>query len=602
MLIFKEVFVNTISSYIAPAISRFGKLLACAAVFSVASLAHAAAPTASSDSVNTSYQVSFASSPSYVRIFLDTDKSAATGYSVGGAGASYMLENGSLYRYTGSGGASWGWTYVKAVTFTKTATTATVTVARADIGSPKALNFVAQTESPVVNSALMSQTLSTTTAVKAAAATTASASVSYSPSSALIANPERGFYGAGGHCEKSAFSQSVLQGYRTNDANTLVICVFYLSSFKTAPINATTLNFFQKQMDTVRAAGLKVLVRFAYTESTAGDDASLSWVKTHLDQLAPYFAANSDVMFVTQQGLIGAWGEGAFSNNFGTGSNLTAQNVADRTAVLTKLLQVVPANRMVQVRTPLMKTRALGSTALSAAEAFSGSNRARVGHHNDCFLHGATDSGTYLNTAVDYPYLAADSTYLPVGGETCGLSAPRTDCPTALSEMAKFHWSYLNLNFDLDVVNGWRSQGCFNQIKQSLGYRFVLQSGSYSTSGKPGATINVSFTLKNVGWAAPFNARNVQFVLRNTATGALVRLPISTDPRLWLGGNTISVSQALTLPASMASGTYAAFLSLPDSAASLAARPEYAIQFANTNMWEAATGLNNLNHTMAVAP
>ena len=31
-------------------------------------------------------------------------------------------------------------------------------------------------------------------------------------------------------------------------------------------------------------------------------------------------------------------------------------------------------------------------------------------------------------------------------------------------------------------------------------------------------------------------------------------------------------------------------------------RPEYAIQLANNNVWEANTGFNNLNHTVSVAP
>jgi hypothetical protein len=42
-------------------------------------------------------------------------------------------------------------------------------------------------------------------------------------------------------------------------------------------------------------------------------------------------------------------------------------------------------------------------------------------------------------------------------------------------------------------------------------------------------------------------------------------------------------------------------LNLPDSAAALRSRPEYAIQLANNNTWEAAIGFNNLNHAVSVA-
>ena len=52
----------------------------------------------------------------------------------------------------------------------------------------------------------------------------------------------------------------------------------------------------------------------------------------------------------------------------------------------------------------------------------------------------------------------------------------------------------------------------------------------------------------------------------------------------------------------MPRGTYALLLNLPDPQASLRNRPEYSIQMANTTTWEAATGFNNLNHSVGIAP
>jgi len=281
------------------------------------------APIATSDATNISYTVSFTDTPTYVRIFLDTDRSATTGYSHGGVGADYLIENGSLFRYSGAGGSNWSWTRVKAVNRTQNPGNVTLTIARADIGSPAALNFVAESDPPLVTSGVMSQILN------------------YNVSTADIANPERGFYNEGGHCEATPFDEALLRSHRVNGANTLVICVFYLAQFKTSPINIATLNFFQSQMNTVRAAGLKVVVRFAYTD-TDNVDASLAQIMAHMDQLAPYFAQNSDVMFVMQEGWIGQWGEGAFSLNFGNSNSLSQKNIDDRTAVINKLLQVLP--------------------------------------------------------------------------------------------------------------------------------------------------------------------------------------------------------------------------------------------------------------------
>lgn len=425
--------------------------------------------------------------------------------------------------------------------------------------------------------------------------------VDYLVSTAQITNPERGFYHEQGQCDSGAYNLAKLKGYRTNEQGTLVLCVFYLSNFKNAPISRSVLDFWQSQMDTVRAAGLKAVVRFAYTTNTVGDDAPVSRVLSHLDQLAPYFSKSSDVIETVQAGFVGAWGEWGYSQNFGT-NNLTAQNMVDRKAVADKLLQVVPVKNMLQLRTPAIKIALYGSAALTDSEAFNGTGKARYGHHNDCFLASATDMGTYSNTSVDYPYLAAESKYLPVGGETCQLSAPRSDCPTALAEMAQFHWTYLNIGYNTSVLNSWKAQGCFEQVKRKLGYRFALQTGTYPNSAQPGGPFALSVTVQNQGWSAPFNPRNVELVLRNTTSGAMYRFNLNADPRRWLSGQIVTVNQTLVLPTFMAAGNYAAFLNFPDPAVTLATRPEYSIQLANVNLWEASTGFNSLTHVVSVVP
>jgi hypothetical protein len=50
----------------------------------------------------------------------------------------------------------------------------------------------------------------------------------------------------------------------------------------------------------------------------------------------------------------------------------------------------------------------------------------------------------------------------------------------------------------------------------------------------------------------------------------------------------------------MPAGNYDLFLFLPDAAESLSQKSEYAIRFANENVWEEATGYNNLNAAVKV--
>ena len=77
---------------------------------------------------------------------------------------------------------------------------------------------------------------------------------------------------------------------------------------------------------------------------------------------------------------------------------------------------------------------------------------ARTGHHNDCFLASSTDYGTYLDKTIEYPYLIIDTRYTAMGGETCNYNPPRSNCPTALEELKMFSWTYLNSEYEPNVL------------------------------------------------------------------------------------------------------------------------------------------------------
>jgi hypothetical protein len=421
----------------------------------------------------------------------------------------------------------------------------------------------------------------------------AAATVTYPQTTANFPNPERGLYHHTGDCDKDDFSVATLENYRTTQAITLVMCVFYLAEYKNSPIGQPALTQLQQQFDAVRAAGLKMILRFAYTTSTDGADASKDRVLAHLDQLAPYLQANSDVIDVMQAGFIGAWGEGYYTQNFGNAGNITPTDWANRKAVTDKLLGVLPATRMVQLRTPKFKRTMYGADPLPPSQAHNGTARARLGHHNDCFLASPDDFGTYENPAVEYPYLEADTAYVAMGGETCAVNPPRSSCPTALDELSRFHWSYLNTDYNQNVLAGWGS--CLPEITRRLGYRFALQTGTYPASASPGGALPISITIRNDGFATPTNPRGVALILRNTTTGTYYWFTLNADPRTWTG--TTTLTQTVTLPADMPAGSYALLLTLPDPQLP---SPAYAVHFANENVWEPSTGWNNLLHTVTV--
>jgi hypothetical protein len=433
----------------------------------------------------------------------------------------------------------------------------------------------------------------------AQSASAADTTVTYAQTSETFANPERGLYHHTGDCDKQDFDVAVLRNYRTQQGISLVMCVFYLAEFKTSPISQTALDRLQRQFATVRAAGVKMILRFAYTTSTDGADAPKDRVLSHLDQLAPALSGNSDVIYLMQAGFIGAWGEWYYTQNFGNAGVVSATDWANRKAVTDKILSVLPATRMVQLRTPKFKRTMYTTNPLPPGDAYNGTAIARLGHHNDCFLASPDDFGTYENPAVEYPYLAAETTYVAMGGETCAPNPPRSSCPTATSELSRFHWSYLNTDYHQGVLTSWRDEGCLPDVTRRLGYRFALQTGTYPSTAIRGGQLRASITLTNNGWAAPVNPRGAALILRNTANGTYYWFTLNTDPRTWLPGTTTTLNPAITLPANVPSGSYALLLVLPDQ--QLTSRPDYSIRLANANVWEANTGYNDLRHVVTVS-
>ncbi len=468
--------------------------------------------------------------------------------------------------------------------------------------------------------------------------------INYTESTADFPNPERGFYRySSTHSDSYApLNAATLAGYRSLHTpfsagydiySTLVYRVFYLDDFTSSAISSSYLSSVQADFDAARTAGVKLIVRFAYTDNVDGStcaswicppygDASKSWVLQHINQIKPYLVSNKDVIALVQFGFIGTWGEGYYTDYFGDASQspyiLTATNWDDRTEVLNAYLDAVPTDRMIQVRYPQAKQKAIygnaaptTSAAVSSAQAYDETNISRIGHHNDCYLASYTDFGTYNNygppssfadTTNLKPYVTDDSRYVVVGGETCSEYAPFDNCATdggyADTEMRRLHYSYLNSQYNNAVNNGWVGS-CLDDVKKNLGYRLVLENGTYTNEAQPGQTISIDFNIKNVGYAAPYNPRGIEIILRNTATAALYFAELNTDPRFWLTGSH-NVNEALCLPVDIPTGNYDLLLNLPDVDYRLYARPEYSIQLANNGIWEPATGYNSLGHTLTI--
>jgi hypothetical protein len=426
-------------------------------------------------------------------------------------------------------------------------------------------------------------------------------SVKFTGSSVDIPNPERGFYTwASGdlfNTAESDFSGPSQNGYR------LLFGYTRLDNYKQSAIPQSAFDGLTRSFTWARKHGVKLVPRFTYnfpaneTEYRNAQDASLAQVQAHINQLKPLLAANEDVIAFFQAGFIGAWGEWHTSSN-----NLTSDT--SKLAVRDALLAAVPASRMVQVRYPYDLLKWFTNPA-NESQAFSGSAAARTGLHNDCFLASSTDVGTFETTNANDParvYLRASGQTTPFGGETCnpaaeGGAVPRDNCADILREGKEYALTYLNADYYTAFHDKWKAQGCYAEVARSMGYRFELVSASHPQAVARGAAIAMRLEVNNTGWARLYNARPLQVVLRNKASGARVVLTASnTDARRWLPGQT-SIAQISTevIPSTAAPGTYEVLLALPDGANALRVDARYSIRFANSDdaaknqAWEAAS-------------
>lgn len=420
-------------------------------------------------------------------------------------------------------------------------------------------------------------------------------------------NPERGFYR---HTETpsgtySPLNTADLRAFREQGIS-LILRLFYLNDFSDKPIPQNYLSSMQEDFNAMRAGGIKAIVRFAYTKKSTAPygDATPEWALKHIAQLKPVLHANRDVIAVVQAGFIGAWGEWYYTDHFSeTLGNPTAADWANRRALVNALLDATPLGRTVQLRTPAIKFSIIESTvALSEAEAFTGTSRARLGHHNDCFLASSNDVGTYTsNMAAEKAFLEQETQFLPIGGETCGVSVPYSECPNALEQMKRFHWSYLNRDYHGSVIGSWEDENCLQDVYKSLGYRLRLTKAKLQQSARAGSEVQFSFELVNDGWANPYNERKVEVVVRRASTGKVLTLPIDTDPRKWALNDTIKISASGGLPSNTTDGSYEVFLNLPDPEITLRNNPDYSIRLANNGTWEVQTGFNKLEHSLIVS-
>jgi hypothetical protein len=423
---------------------------------------------------------------------------------------------------------------------------------------------------------------------------TAEVHVKYTETLKDIANPERGFY----YARSSSYPLSASDIQKARLSNVTLFHIGYkLTEFMESYISDDFLQRIRNEMQLLRDGGAKCILRFSYKDSADESDkpwdATPEWVERHIRQLKPILQEYGDVIMCFQAGFIGVWGEWYYTDNF-VFNPKNPQEHALRKAVVESMLDALPTDRSVALRTPAFKRMMYADSyadTLTIETAYDGSARARLSCFNDCFGASGSDSGTFSGEE-SREYWKNETRYVFMGGETCAVS-DYCRCSISIKDMEDYHWSYLNFDYNRDVIDRWQEDGCMDQIRKRLGYRLVLTDVHHPSKATAGNGFNIRLKIHNTGFAAPMNGRDVEVILVDGNGKKTVWDCTDIDPRHWFAGQTATIDKAIIIPED-AAGRCTLYLNLPDPKPTLHDNPMFSIRLANDGIWSESDGYNKI--------
>ena len=238
--------------------------------------------------------------------------------------------------------------------------------------------------------------------------------------------------------------------------------------------------------------------------------AEIEYMKRHIQQIAPIVNQYKDVISFVEMGFIGAWGEwqddkyGQPAAKFGGKSGWWHPARAD---VVKTWLNNTDDDVYFALRYPSDFIR----SEIQELDGFT-----RVGLHHDC--------PNYQDDT--YPRYNIVAKNAPQGGEFCEIKASNNySCQTMIKYFETYQFDALRASWPLKIFNGFMREGCLNEIRNRLGYRFVLMGSSY-TDGK------LTFVIKNKGFGKSFKSRKLSVKVGDQI------IETKIDVKNWKPGNT----------------------------------------------------------------
>lgn len=430
-------------------------------------------------------------------------------------------------------------------------------------------------------------------------------------SSAAVSNPERGWYYIR-TCkisDKAPVCDDLSGSFRRDGLKdiTLSLIRIDLHEYRSGAISESGLNQIRGIFKLARERHIKLIVRLTYDLSGKGmanEPDSLSVVITHIRQLSPILREYSDAIYTLQGFLVGSWAE-MHDSKFLSDSDVrllfkeTAASAAPETflAVRTPSLWRICTNLLL----PLNEDASFNKSAAS-----------RLGLFNDALFSSDTDCGTYAELDSDAEDWFMDARkrneeldfqnrlneYVPNGGEM-NLNSQWNDFESALEGMREIHISYLNCDYNTDVLDKWKKDiytgsGVFNgkngldYIGTHLGYRFVLRNISADFDSSKRGVMKLNLSIENVGFSGLYYPKKIEIILYKKGFPCQMKIELpNEDIRRWKSGMTQNLSVNIPIN-SLSSDIYLVYLKISDKISNSS------IQLANTGIFDTVLKANYL--------
>lgn len=486
-----------------------------------------------------------------------------------------------------------------------------------------------------------------------------------------IRNPERGFHDKNNWAVIGGTGERDDAITEYNRGRTLVYDRFDIIDQQTVNGTLTCVDFntaswrnnIKARMCDLRGTGAKAILRAKYDNNCPQ---TKSRVLADINSILGAVVECGDTLAWLEAGFVGHFGEWHNWSTIDTGLNATGDaNVTEIGGAILDKLATMPSSlgspRMMAWRYPKHTSMMLDTTPTSggnetrsktshvtAANAYTNTYPARIGHHNDCPGYDAVDRGTYLNFSSscsgskvdccstnqdcnDRYFLANQTDYTFSGGEACswsGYSAtgdhnPNAyiDCDYSLPQFIRNNWtdmedtpSWAEGQKSLDF---WQADGCMDEMVKYFGYYYVLTASTLPDSCQAGGSCQFSFTLRNDGMARMINQRTAYITIHQTSSGTRRNIPLAVDfrkafpPGGAATGTPVVTTETVTIPGGIPDGTYTVALYLPDfspelrhtsnggTLTDLAEEVRGNIQVANSGTWDSTYGYNVLG-TMTI--